>query len=61
MHSCFVLFHAVYDRMPSPLPEYSLNDSIYSGSTTKLVREGDFLTQDPQFINPLYELEKDGR
>jgi len=59
--SYIIFICAVYDRMPSPLPEYSLNDSIYSGSTTKLVREGDFLTQDPQFINPLYELEKDGR
>ena len=52
-----------YDRKQSPLPEYSLNDSIYSGSTTGLVREGDgtsTLTQDAQFTNPLYELEKNG-
>jgi len=46
------------------MPEYSLNDSIYSGSTAQLVKEGDgtsSLTQDAQFTNPLYELEKDGR
>jgi len=60
----FSYFRAVYDHTPSPLPEYSLNDSIYSGSTAGLVREAggtSTLTQDAQFTNPLYELEKDGR
>jgi len=60
----FSYFPAVYNHTPSPMPEYSLNDSIYSGSTAQLVKEGDgtsSLTQDAQFTNPLYELEKDGR
>jgi len=64
-------FHAVYDRMPPPLPEYSLNDSIYLGSTTQLVTEeggkvsaSNTLSRNPQFTNPLYDenlTQMDGR
>ena len=66
-----ICIHAVYDRMGSPVPEHSLDDSIYSGSTTQLVKDvggkvsaSNTLSRNPQFTNPLYDesgVEKDGR
>ena len=67
MHLCFdkVLFYAVYGRTSS---ENTLNGSMYSGSTVKLVADGggtlpssSTSTQDPQFTKNGRWTEQQGR